>query len=223
MKSLAALFCLFASLSPLTADSLNDILARMDQAAPAFHALTATAALDTYQKIIDSHTNENGNMQMQRSKNGEIRALFAFTGTSDSRTVSFQGKLVRMYYPASKTYQDFDIGNNIAVVNQLLFLGFGSSGQQLSQSYTVSVAGEEKIAGQSTTRLLLIPKDPKVADHLVKAEIWIPDNGSNPLQQKFYEPTGNYRLITYTDIVVNPAMAGTLELKMPRNAKRLSQ
>ena len=222
MRILPAVFCLFASLASLRADSLPDILARMDKNAPGFRALTANLVMDTYQKIIDSHTEENGSLQMQRSTKGEVRAIITFTGNS-ARTIGFQGKSARIYYPAINQYQDVSLGSNAAVVNQFLLLGFGSSGKELAQSYTITDEGQEKVAGQSATKLLLVPKDPGVLERLTKVELWIPDNGSNPIQQMFYEPSGNYRRITYSDIRLNPAISGTLELKVPKNAKKQRQ
>jgi outer membrane lipoprotein-sorting protein len=222
MKILSAVFCLLTSFSVLRADSLQDILSRMDKDAPGFHALTANLVMDTYQKILDSHTNENGNLQMQRSSKGEVRAIITFTGNS-ARTIGFQGKAARIYYPAINQYQDVSLGSNAAVVNQFLLLGFGSSGKELAQSYSITEEGEEKIAGQSAAKLLLVPKDQSVLERLAKVELWIPDNGSNPIQQIFYEPSGNYRKITYSDMHLNPAIVGTLELKMPKNAKKQRQ
>jgi len=222
MRILSAVFCLVTSLSVLRADSVPDILARMDKDAPGFHALTANLVMDTYQKILDSHTDENGSLQMQRSSKGETRAIITFTGNS-ARTIGFQGKSARIYYPAINQYQDVSLGSNAAVVNQFLLLGFGSSGKELAQSYSITEQGEEKISGQSAAKLLLVPKDQSVLERLAKVELWIPDNGSNPIQQTFYEPSGNYRKITYSDMHLNPAITGTLELKMPKNAKKQRQ
>jgi outer membrane lipoprotein-sorting protein len=175
--------------------------------------------MDTYEKILDAHTKETGSLKMQRSSKGEVRAIIEFTGNS-ARTLYFAGKNVRIYYPAINQYQDVSLGSNAGVVNQYLLLGFGSSGDQLAQSYTITVEGQEKVSGVATTKLLLVPKDKAVLEHLVKIELWIPENESNPIQQQFYEPSGNFRLITYSNIQVNPAIPGTLEFKLPKNAHK---
>lgn len=219
MKLASVVFCLCALVSVLKADSLPEILARMDSAAPNFHSLTANLVMDTYQKIIDSDTKENGSLQMQRSSKGEVRAIITFTGNS-ARTIAFQGKTVRIYYPAINQYQDVNLGSNAGLVNQYLLLGFGSSGKELAKNYSITEEEQEKVAGQSTTKLLLVPKDSAVLEHLTKVELWIPDNESNPIQQKFFEPSGNYRQVTYSDVRVNPPLPGALELKMPKNAKK---
>lgn len=219
MRLLPLVLCLVGLVSSLSADSLSAILDRMNQDAPKFHGLQADLVMDTYEKILDAHTKENGSLKMQRSPKGDVKAIIEFTGNS-ARTLAFGGKNVRIYYPATNQYQDVALGSNAGVVNQYLLLGFGASGTQLAQSYTITVEGQEKVSDQQTTKLLLVPKDQGVLEHLAKVELWIPDNGSNPVQQQFYEPSGNYRLITYSHIQVNPAMTGSLELKMPKNAKR---
>ncbi|MGA8026044.1 MAG: hypothetical protein WB992_02795, partial [Bryobacteraceae bacterium] len=96
------------------------------------------------------------------------------------------------------------------------------SGQELAQSYTIAMDGSEKLAGKDTTKLMLVPKDPKVLQHLTKIEMWIPNDAAYPLQQQFFEPSGNYRIVTYGNIKLNPPIHGTLELKLPSGAKRQS-
>jgi len=212
-------FCL----TSLRADTLPSILARMDKAAPDFHGLTANIVMDTYQKILDSHTPESGSLRMQRTPKGDVRAIIEFKGADNARTIAFQGKIIRIYYPNLNTYQDVSLGADAAVVNQYLLLGFGSSGKELAQNYTITDEGSDKIAGQAATKLLLVPKDSKIAQRVAKVEIWVPDNGTNPIQQKFYDPSGNYRLVTYSDIQLNPPMKGVLEFKLPKNAHRQTQ
>jgi outer membrane lipoprotein-sorting protein len=212
--------CLLASIAVAQSQDVNAILARMDQAAPAFRAMSADVQMKTFTAIIGDTTVESGTLKMQRLKNEDVRAVLDFSGQTDAREIAFLGKIVRIYYPNLKTYQDYDVGKNTDVLNQFLLLGFGSSGKQLAQSYDITSDGSEKIAGRDTTKLLLIPKDQKIKDHLSKIEIWIPDNAPYPVQQQFFEPSGNYRIVTYTNVRINPPMKGTLELKLPSGAKK---
>jgi len=48
----------------------------------------------------------------------------------------------------------------------------------------------------------------------------MPVGGSSPVQQQFYEPSGNYRQVIYSEIVRNPRFQGTLELKVPPGTSR---
>jgi outer membrane lipoprotein-sorting protein len=53
--------------------------------------------------------------------------------------------------------------------------------------------------------------------------LWIPESEGYPIQQKFYLAGGDYKLVTYTNVKVNPPLTdGDLRLKVPKNAKRVS-
>ena len=189
----------------------------MDQAAPAFKAMTADLKMVTYTKILDDKTTESGTVTMQRVKKNETRAVIEFAGEA-ARTLTLQGKVVRIYYPNLNQYQDYDIGKTVNV-NQFLLLGFGSSGKDLSANYDIKGEGAEKIEGQDTTKLLLTPKDKRTQEHLKTAEIWVPNDSAYPIQQKFNEPSGNYRMVTYSNIKINPHLPREIQLTVPPGAK----
>jgi outer membrane lipoprotein-sorting protein len=223
MKTLLFGLCLLLGCSVLHAQNVSEILARMDAAAPNFHGITADVRMLTYTAILSDTTTENGTLKMQRLNSGDVRAIIDFTQQTDARVIAFLGKVVRIYYPNLHEYQDYDIGKNSNVVNQFLLLGFGSSGRELAQSYNITFEGSEKVSGQDTSKLLLMPKDKKVLEHLKQAEVWIPNGAAYPLQQQFDEPSGNYRRATYSAIQLNPTIRGTLDLQLPPGTKRQSQ
>ncbi len=194
----------------------------MDKAAPSFHAMSANVKMTTHTAIIDDTEVESGTFKMQRLKGQEVRAVLDFSGQSDARQIGFLGRIVRIYYPKLKTYQDYDLGKNTDVLNQFLLLGFGSSGRDLAGSYGITSEGEEKVEGRDTTKLALVPKNPGVARRLSKIEMWVPNDVAYPVQQEFTEPSGNYRIVTYSDIKLNPSIRGKLELKLPAGVKKQS-
>ena len=220
MKILSVGLCLLAFTAASKAQSVDAVLARMDQAAPGFRGMTADVQMKTFTAILSDTTAENGTLKMQRLKTGDVRAIIDFSKQTDAREIAFLGSIVRIYYPNLKAYQDYEVGKNSDVLNQFLLLGFGSSGKQLAQSYQITMEGPEKVAGQDTTKLLLIPKDQKVKEHLAKIEMWIPGDAAYPIQQQFYEPSGNYRIVTYGNIKINPPIHGVLELKLPKGVKK---
>ena len=223
MRNLYRALCVLALAAAAKPQSVADVLARMDKAAPAFHAMTADVSMLEYTALLKSSTTQTGTLQMQRLKPGNVRAILTFNGgEGDARTIGFFGKNLRIYYPKLNAYQDFEVGKNGNVVNQYLLLGFGSSGKELAQSYTIKFLGLENVAGQDTSKLELEPKDPAVQQRLQRVLMWIPNDGTNPVQQQFYEPSGNYRKLTYTGIKVNPQIKGTLELHLPSGAQKQS-
>jgi outer membrane lipoprotein-sorting protein len=215
------MLCMLAGALALPAESVDSILSRMDQAAPLFHGMSADIHMVTFTAIIGDKTEENGTFEMQR-KAGAFRAIIDFSTQTDARKIAFLGNIIRMYYPKLKMYQDYDVGKNSNVLNQFLLLGFGSSGKELVESYEISAAGTENVAGVETTKILLLPKSEGVKQRLSKIEMWIPANAAYPLQQQFYEPSGNYERVTYSNVKLNPSIKGNLELKLPSGVKRKS-
>jgi outer membrane lipoprotein-sorting protein len=220
MRTLLAPLCLFAAIA-LNGQSVEAILSRMDQAAPNFHGVSARITMTTHTAIIDDTTVESGTFKMQRLKGQDTRAVLDFSGQRDARQIGFFGRIVRIYYPKLNSYQDIDVGKNSDVLNQFLLLGFGSSGKDLAASYKITAEGQEKLDGRETTKLLLVPNNPEVAKKLSKIEIWVPNDAAYPIQQKFYEPSGNYRIVTYSDVSLKP-IKGKLELKLPPGVKKQS-
>jgi|GEM_PF-1652697 len=221
MRKLLAGICVLATALLCRAEDAATILKRMDASAPALRAMSADMRMVTLTAVIDDKISESGTLKMKKGKGTAVRAVIDFSAQSDSaREIGFFGKSVRIYYPNLHYYQDYDLGKNSNILNQLLLLGFGTSGEELAQSYTISAEGTEKIAGVNATKLLLDPKDPKVKAHLSKIEIWIPDGESSPIQQQFYEPTGNYRLVTYTNVRINPPIKGDLDIQMQSGTQK---
>lgn len=223
VKLVSLSLCTLACISPLSGESLQSILARMDQAAPSFKGVTANLVLVNYTAILGDTTTERGTLKMQRWKQNEVRAIIDFSALPENaRVVSFQGKTLKIYYPNTREVQDYSVGKNADVLNQFLLLGFGSSGKDLQANYEISEDGSEAIAGRTTTKLKLIPKDPELKSKLSEVELWIPADATYPLQQKFSESkaSGNYRQVTYSDVKLNPEMNGPLEYKIPPNTAK---
>lgn len=220
MRIFSVVLCLLP-ISLASSQTADAVLGRMDKAAAGFHAVSANVQLKTYTAILKDTTLEHGTFKMQR-KGSEVRAILDFSSEADSRIIGIMGKLVGIYYPTRNLYQSFDVGKNVDVLNQFLLLGFGSSGKDLAHSYAVSAVGQEKIADRQTTKLLLEPKDPEVRKKLSRIEIWVPDDAAYPVQQEFYAPEGNYRIVTYKDVQLNPPIKGKLELKVPSGVKKQS-
>ncbi len=219
MRTLSLALCLFTAAS-LNGQSVDAVLARMDKAAPAFRAVSANIKMTTHTAIIDDTTVESGTLKMQRLKGQDTRAVLDFSGQTDARRIGFFGNLVRIYYPKLNMYQDYDVGKNSDVLNQFLLLGFGSSGKDLAANYKITDEGQEKLDGQDTTKLALIPNNSEVAKRLSKIEMWIPNDAAYPIQQEFFEPSGNYRIVGYTDVNLKPSIKGKLELKLPSGVKK---
>ena len=221
--SLLRYVCVLLAASSLQAESLDSILARMDQSAPTFKGARAKVTMVTFTKLLNDKSTQSGKMEMQRQKSGETRAILDLEGSGDGQegqVIAFLGKKILIYYPKANTYQTYQVGDKSKEINQFLLLGFGSSGKELKQSYNVTEKGVEKVAGVDATKLLLTPNDPTVSQTVARIEMWLPINGVSPIKQTFYQPSGNSRETTYSSIEINPNFPKTLDYKLPPGATK---
>jgi outer membrane lipoprotein-sorting protein len=224
MRSRAFTTFLFFVALPAWPDGPKDaILTRMDKAASEFKNMTARATYVTHTDVINEDSTETGTVIMQKVGAGEVRGLINFLGT-DKRDVSIENRRVRVYYPKINTVQEFDLGKDGEQLDQFLMIGFGTSGIALAKDYDVSRVGTETVKGfegVQTIRLQMIPKTGQARKYVTKLELWIPETGDPyPLQEKISEPSGDYRLITYTGIKTNqPLPPDALQLKPAQGFK----
>lgn len=196
--------------SPVTAQSLDDVLARIDRSAPQFKSMSADMKSDMHTAIVNDDTIDNGTIKVKRER-ADLLARMEFT---DGKQVSFDGKTVSIYYPKIKTEQIYNLGNNKALLDELLLLGFGSTGAELKKGYDVSWKGVETVAGKPADRLQLIPRAKELLSHLKRVDLWFPEGSGIPVQQQFLtSASGDYRLVTYSNIKLNPNIdSGSLKL-----------
>jgi outer membrane lipoprotein-sorting protein len=199
------------------------ILARMDKAAIKFKNMTARVTNLVHTDVISDDSTETGTVVMQKVGAGEVRGLINFL-TPDKRSVSFENRKLSLYYPKINTVQEFDLGKHGEQLDQFLMIGFGTSGTALAKDYDVSVSRTATVKGFEgiqTIRLLLIPKTAEARLYVRQVELWIPETGDPyPVQEKISAPSGDYRVITYTELKTNQPLApGALQLKPARGFK----
>lgn len=206
----------------LCAESLEGVLARMDEAAASFSGVKTKVEKTTYTAVINDSGVETGIMWMSRSasRSKDVRVRIAFT-QPDERTLTFHGRKAEIYYPKIKTVHEYDLGKHRALIEQFLLLGFGTTGKKLAKEFQLRLGGEATVAGKKTTRLELTPKSRKARETLTKVELWIADQGGYPVQQKFHWPSEDTSTITYSDIELNPELSDKdVTLQLPAGVKR---
>lgn len=221
VRLLVSAFLLAGSLvATSAAASLKDVLDRMDRAAATFQAVTAKIRKASLTAVINDETIERGVFWMSRRPRKNVRMKIEFH-EPDPRLLGFSDRKGEVYYPKINTVQVYDLGRHGALVDQFLLLGFGTSGRELARDYQVRLVGAEQVGGVAADRLELVPKAKEARQHITKVELWIANPGGYPVQQKFYTPSGDTTTITYTDVVINPALSESdLGLAVPPNAKR---
>jgi outer membrane lipoprotein-sorting protein len=159
---------------------------------------------------------------MLRANPRDVRMLIEFTHP-DPKSIAFQDRRAQIYYPKLQQVELYDLGKYSKLVDQFLLLGFGTSGRELAKSYDVKVIGDETVAGEKTVKLELVPKSNEARQQLSKVELWLHEGGAYPVQQKFYQPGGDYIFISYTDVKLNPPLSPAgVTLQLPKNVKKVT-
>jgi len=220
LRAIAALICLTGLAGVAApAESLDEVLARMDKEAASLRKLTAKFTKTNFIAVLNDTSHENGLIWIRKSgKKVEMRG--EVTG-QDARAFGFRDSKAEIYYPNINTVQIYDLGKQRALVDQFLLLGFGSTGKEIASNYTITVAGQEAINGRMTTRLELIPKSKATLEQIRKVYLWIPLDRGYPVQQQFVQPAGDYYKIVYTDVKINPDLPDSdFVLKLPPGVKK---
>jgi outer membrane lipoprotein-sorting protein len=208
---------LFAALSGNgAAQTLDELLARMDQNAMTFKSMSAKLRYMSYVAVIKESTVSTGTLTMKRSRR-EAMVLVDFT-EPDPKTVAVAGTKVAIYLPKLQTVEEYDLGKS---VEKYLALGFGASGKELKADYTLQELGADAVNGQKAMRLELIPKSKEVLKQLPRIELWISAATGYPIQQKLHQTGGDYMLATYSDVVINPHLPDSAyKLNLPKGVKK---
>jgi len=198
------------------AQTLDELLARMDQNAMSFKSMSAKLRYMSYVAVIKEGTVSTGTLTMKRSRR-EAMVLVDFT-EPDPKTVAVAGTKVAIYLPKLQTVEEYDLGKS---VEKYLALGFGASGKELKADYTLRESGADTVTGQKAMRLELIPKSKEVLKQLPRIELWISAATGYPIQQKLHQTGGDYMLATYSDVVINPRLPDSAyKLNLPKGVKK---
>ena len=203
---------------PTSPDSLESVLERMDRTAASFKTFSADLRSVAHTAVIDEDDISTGTILLKRANRG-MDMLMELT-TPDRKSIALHGQKAEIYYPKMRIVEEYDISRYRALADQFLLIGFGTSGKELASAYNMKVLGTDQLL--QATRLELVPKSPEVLKNVKKLELWIPESGDYPVQQKFYLAAGDYRLATYTNVRKNPPLTDSdLKLRAPRDAKRV--
>lgn len=199
------------------AESAASILARIDKAAAQFRGMTAHVEHTTHTAVIDDNSTESGTVMVRKVGPGEVQGLLQFT-KPDQRFILFRDRKALIYTPASKSAQNYDLGKFSQQIDQFFMIGFGTSRAEIEKGYKVEVKGKEK----TTTKIELVPRSAEALKRLTRMELWIADDGDYPLKEKLYEPSGDYVLVVYSEMKINPQPAlkdSDLRLSLPKDVQ----
>ena len=204
-----------------SADDLAAVYARMDKAAPLFKGMRADMKRLSHVAVINEDTTETGTVVVRVPKPHDYHMLIDFQEPA-KKTVGIAGVVVQVYYPKANEVQIKNLGKEHKdLVEQFLKLGFGSNSKELQGSFVVKYGGVETVAGEKASRIELTPKSKDLAATYPKIELWISDASGISIQQKIYEPGGNYTVATYSHMKLDPNIPeSAVKLKYPSSATK---
>ena len=199
-------------------DPLQATFSKMDAVSASFKGLKADMRRVTHLDVISDDTVENGTVLVRRTNPKDLKMLIQISSPPNPLKALITGGKVQVYYPNSNTVQEYELGKAKSLRDKLMTLAFGSSSKDLMAYYKISMGGPDKIGGQSATRIELTPKDKDVAAYFTKIDLWISDATGVTLQQKMYQPGGDYTMATYSNIQLANVPDSAVKLDVPSNA-----
>lgn len=196
-----------------------EILSRMNDSAKRLKTVAADLEYTKVTVLVNDKSTENGRLFFHKSKNPEIRIEIE---KPDPKVILFKKNKAEIYLPKINQIQEYDVEQRSGLVQQFLLLGFGSETGELKKSYSLKYLREEELDGDTTAVLELTPRKENIAAQLTKIQIWISEESYLPVQQKFFEPGGDYLIARYTAVKVNRQIpSSTFEIKPAKGAKRV--
>ena len=200
---------------------LERVLDQMDKTAANFRSTEASFVWDQYQKVVDETDMQKGRIYFRRS--GNDIEMAADMQEPDQKYVLFADGKVQIYQPKIEQVTVYNAGKNKAAFESLIVLGFGGSGHDLLKPFDVKYIGTEKIQNIDTAKLDLVPRSAKIHNTFQHIVLWIDPARGVSVQQQFFEPSGDYRLAKYSDVMLNPKIPDSVfKLKTTGKTKVVS-
>lgn len=202
------------------AAALERVLSQMDAAAKTFRSAQANVVWEQYDSVIKESDTQKGRVYFRR-EGSDIQMAADFF--EPAKYVIYSGGKVQVYQPKIEEVKEYDAGKNRSDVESFLVLGFGGAGHDLQRSYDVKEAGSENVNNVSTQKLELTPKSAHLRNNIARILLWIDPARGVSVQQQFFEPGGNYRLVKYSDVQINQKIpANVFKLKTTPRTKVIS-
>ena len=188
-----------AGVSPQSNWTLDTVLKHLDAQAADFHSLRAELERTKVTVVVNDKSTESGRILVR--SDGKMRIELT---QPDERTILRNGDNFYIYNPKIHRVEEYNLGKKKSVVDQFLLLGFGTSGKSLTESYTMTLQGEDTLDGRKVLLLDLVPKTEEVKQQLSKIQLWLDETTWLPAQQQFFETgSGDYFIIRYKNMERN--------------------
>lgn len=193
----AAAFKPRAGRSPL---NFKQVLTRMDGAAAQLKTVSARLSYTTVTVLVNDRSTQTGELFFRKGKSLEVMVRFL---KPDLKVILFKHNRAEIYNPKINQIQEYSLERHADMLQQFLLLGFGTPISNLQSSYHLKYLGEKQLDNEPTEALELTPVEKSVAAQLVRVDLWVSKESWLPVQQEFFEPSGDYLIASYSEMKVN--------------------
>lgn len=192
--------------------NLQKVFSSMDANAAKFEDVQADLTTDLYTAVVQAHEIQKGSTALRRTSHGMEMMIHIVTddGQPSEKYVLYRSGELRLYQPAVKQETIISAGANRGEWDSMLATGFGATSRELQATWTVTFQGMEKIDGVETAKLDLVPKQANIRNNVSHLTIWLDLNRDISLKQIMYQPSGDSRTVTYSNIRYNTHLPGRL-------------
>lgn len=178
---------------------VDEILKELDREQGEFQSLTASIERTKVTVVVNDRSTESGQIEVRRD--GKMRIELT---SPDQKTILRDGDHLYIYTPKIRQVEEYDLAKHRGLVDQLLLLGFGTSGESLKRNYLITLQGEETLTGQKVARLELTPRSDDLRKQISKIDLWLNEANWLTHQQQFYETgSGDYSIVQYSNVTRN--------------------
>ena len=197
----------------------NNVLSHMDDAARHLKTVSAHLTYTTVTVLVNDRATQTGKLFFRKGKRPEVLVQFS---APNAKVILFKKNHAEVYYPRINQIQEYDLEQRRDLLQQFLLLGFGTETAELQEAYHVRYLGKKEMGGAMTPVLELTPIPKDVAAQLSKVDLWISPQSWLPVQQEFFETSGDYLIASYSQMQVNaPLASSTFKIRAKRGAERV--
>lgn len=179
----------------------------MDDAARQLKTISADLTYTTVTVLVNDHSTQTGELFFRKGKRLEVLVRFL---KPDLKVILFKHNRAEIYYPKINQVQEYDLEKHSSMLQRFLLLGFGTPISDLESSYRVKPLGEKRLGNETTQLIELTPLQKGVASQLTRVDLWVSETSWLPVQQEFFEPSGDYLVASYKGIRVNRRLAASV-------------
>jgi outer membrane lipoprotein-sorting protein len=196
--------CAAAPLSCLAQSAdLGKVLSQMDAASARFHSASADFKADIFTAVVQQHDSQQGSTEFKRTGAATEMEVHVTGGQGANTQVVFRNHQLYYYTPETRQETIYSAGKNGASYESFLTIGFGGSGKDLQSAWDVTYQGMETIDGTKVAKLDLVPKQEQVKSNFSHITLWIDPTRSLAYKQEFFQPDGDTRTVTYSNVRYN--------------------